>query len=127
MAKQGLVVLTSSHKCVRDELSKYDQDGFAIVTITPSYSLKNKWIYKLRDRYLSDPSEKNIAALKNAEECYDDNIREIASESAFSHIFINSMDYSLRSIVNALCSIYSNKSRAYSYKNFRDDREEDTF
>lgn len=113
MAKQGFIVLISSHKCVRDELSKYEQDGFNIVSITPSYELKDKWTAKLYKRYLDDPSEKNSAAYLNAKGCYEENVREIASEPNFSHIFINSMNYNLRSILKNLYDIYSNRTRAY--------------
>lgn len=102
IAKQGFVVLVSSHQCVRDELGKYDQDGFGIVTIAPAYSLKDQWIDKLRKRYLNDSSEKNLAALKNAEEHYDKNIYQISSDPHFRHIFINSMNYDLATILQGI-------------------------
>ena len=121
LAKQGFIVLISSHKCVRDELSKYNQEGFNIITITPAYNLKDEWIEKLYKRYLDDPSEKNSAAYLNAKSCYEENIRDIASEPNFSHIFINSMNYNLRSILKSLYDIYSNRSRAYYSRQQKDD------
>ena len=116
IAKQGFTVLISSHKCVREELTTYKQDGFAIVTITPTYALKDKWIDRLEKRYKKDPNDKNFAAWKNAEEHFIENVNEIASEPAFSHIFIDSMDYSLRSILNSLSTIFSSRTRYTRYR-----------
>ena len=121
IAKQGFIVLISSHQCVREELANYDKDGFAIVTITPSYSLKDAWIDKLKNRYKADPCERNLAAWKNAESNFTNDIANIASECTFSHIFINSMDYDLRLILSNLCSIYYNGS---GYRNRRLARKE---
>lgn len=124
MAKQGFIVLISSHKCVREELANYDQDGFTIVTIAPSYSLKDEWIDRLKDRYKANPCERNLAAWKNAERNFTNDIADIASECTFSHIFINSMDYSLRLILSNLQSIYSSRAsyrdRRLSYEKYED-------
>lgn len=106
MAKQGHIVLMSSHKCVRDELSKYNQEGFSIITITPAYALKDEWIEKLYKRYLDHPSEKNSAAYLNAKSCYEETIREMASNPYFSHVFINNMKYNLRYIILHVCDIF---------------------
>lgn len=115
MAKQGHIVLVSSHKCVRDELSTYDQINFSIATIAPSMRLKSKWISKLHSRYINDRSDKNYAAWKNAEECYDSNIQDIANSTCFSHIFINSMDYDLRKIIMDLYDILCCKTCRYAH------------
>ena len=110
MAKQGFTVLISSHKCVREELAQYDQDGFTIVTIAPSYSLKDEWIDRLKNRYKANPCERNLAAWKNAESNFINDISNIASECTFSHIFINSMDYNLKLILSNLRGIYSGRT-----------------
>lgn len=117
MAKQGFVVLISSHECVRNELSTYSQKGFSIITITPAYTLKEQWLKKLYERYQTDHSEKNFAAYLNTKERYEENIREIASEPNFSHIFINSMNYDLKAILENLHDIYNNRSREYYSRN----------
>ena len=106
MAKQGFVVFVSSHQCVRNELGKYDQDDFGIATIAPTYALKEQWIDKLHKRYFNDPSEKNLAAFKDAEANYDKNIYQISSNPQFTHIFINSMGYSLKTILKGLFLIF---------------------
>ena len=96
LAKQGYMVLVSSHKEVRDELAKYIPDSsFDIVTIAPAYHLEKEWIEKLRDRNKADTSPKNFVAYMNAIEHYYEHISDMASDSRFSHIFINSMDYRL--------------------------------
>lgn len=111
LARQGYTVLVSSHKQVREELAKYNQDDFFIVSIIPSYKLKEDWIRKLSERQLNDPSDKNLAALLNAQTNFEDNIRDIASDSNFSNIFINDMNYDLSSILKGLN--YMNSVRAY--------------
>ena len=109
LAKQGYTVLISSHECVRTELAKYDQDGFNVVIIMPHYSLQNKWISKLHDRYLNEPSDANYAAWKNAEEKFAQNICELASDPNFGHIFIMDMHYHLYSMLRNLKLIYSTR------------------
>ena len=114
LARQGFIVCISSHKCVREELAKCDQDGFVIVTIAPSLKLKEEWIARLKDRYLQDPSEKNVLALQNAENSYDEDIKDIASDPNFSHIYLESTNYHLRSIINKLYKMFNSiDSRFY--------------
>lgn len=116
LAKQGFIVCISSHKCVREELAKYDQDGVVIVTIAPSPKLKEEWIARLKDRYLEDPSEKNIDALRNAEDSYDEDIEDIASDPNFSHIYLESTNYHLRSIINKLYKIFNSIDSRFYYR-----------
>ena len=108
LAKQGYMVLVSAHKEVRDELAKYiPNSAFDIVTIAPAYNLEKEWIHKLRDRYEADSTTKNFAAYTNIIEHYHENITDMASDSRFSHIFINSMDYELGKILHNLRLAFS--------------------
>ncbi len=108
LARQGYMVLVSAHKEVRDELAKYIPNGnFDIVTIAPAYNLEKEWIRKLRDRYEADSTPKNFAAYTNAIEHYRENITDMASDTRFSHIFINSMDYKLGKILSNVGSIFN--------------------
>ena len=116
LAKQGFIVCISSHKCVREELAKYNQDGFVIVTIAPSPKLKEEWIARLKDRYLQDPSEKNALALQNAEGHYDETVKDIASDSNFSHIYLESTNYHLRSIINKLYKMFNSIDSRFYYR-----------
>lgn len=113
MAKQGLIVMLSSHDCVRNELAEYEQDGFNIVTITPSKSLKDAWIDRLYSRYVSDPSDKNSRAFKHAKGYYDKDIESIASDPHFSNILISDINYDLVHTIQELSSIFN--SRGYYY------------
>ena len=108
LAKQGYMVLVSSHKEVRDELAKYIPDSaFDVVTIAPAYHLEKEWIEKLRDRNKADTSPKNFVAYMNAIEHYHEQISDMASDTRFSHIFINSMDYRLGKILSDVGSIFN--------------------
>lgn len=107
LAQQGYTVFLSSHKDVKDTLVyAYDPKEITIVTIAPSYTLKSEWIDKLQNRYNNDPSDKNYAALKNAEEGFVDQVTELSFESECSSIVIYSMDYDLDNIVSSLQNIY---------------------
>jgi hypothetical protein len=116
LARQGFIVCISSHKCVRKELAKCDPDGFSVVTITPSPKLKKEWIARLKDRYSKDPSAKNLAALRNAEDSYDEDIKDIASDPNFSHIYLESTNYHLRSIINKLYKLFNSIDSRFYYR-----------
>lgn len=107
LAKQGYIVLVSSHNCVCNELCKHVNE-VTIVSITPARTLRNEWLDKLYQRYISDKTTQNYIAWKKAEKHYDDNITEIASNPLFSNIIIVSMDYSLIGIIRQLKMIFVN-------------------
>lgn len=91
LSSQGYVVFVSSHQPVRDYFKTSDERA---VIICPSKVLKDEWIQKLRMRYESNMTEKNLRALRNAEDRYEDNIDELIHDGIPS-IIIKEMDYSL--------------------------------
>jgi hypothetical protein len=103
LARQGYIVLISSHECVRAELQKYNpEDKYTVVVICPNYFLKDQWIHHLYDRYIHDPSNKNYAAWKDAEAHFIDSIQSMTQGVVFSIIFLNSMDYDLSGLIKSL-------------------------
>ena len=92
LSKQGFKVFLSSHEVVRCELEGCSED---VVVIYPDVSLKDKWIEKLRLRYESTLKNKDYKAWKNAEDRYEDNIKELMA-TPFEQIVITDMNYSLR-------------------------------
>jgi Cdc6-like AAA superfamily ATPase len=108
LAKQGYIVLVSSHKEVRDEFAKYiPNSAFDIVTIAPAYNLEKEWINKLRERYIADSTQKNFVAYMNVMQHYYKDISDMASDTRFSHIFIDSMDYILEKILSDVGPIFN--------------------
>lgn len=96
LSQQGHIVFTSSHKAVREELKKYpDYVRYAY----PSLSLKDEWIDKLKKRYEESGLEKDYKALKNAEACYEENIKDLMNDGCKDPIEINSMNYDLGEMV----------------------------
>lgn len=95
LSKQGYVVFTSSHKEVREMFKGYDEYCIAIV---PTLELKNEWCIKLKRRYEESGLEKDKLALLNANERYEDNIKEIMDD-VHDTFLIDSMDYDLKQIV----------------------------
>jgi len=96
LSKQGYVVFTSSHKEVREMLKGCDEYCIAIV---PTLGLKNEWCTKLKRRYEESGLEKDKLALLNANERYEDNIKEIMDDVPDTFL-IDSMDYDLKQIVD---------------------------
>lgn len=105
LAKQGNVVFISSHKEVRNELAIFTY-VCPMVTITPALYLESEWISRLRERYESNPSEKNLAAYENAKACYEGNIIDIRSNSLFDHIELRDINYLLEDVIDGLMKIY---------------------
>lgn len=98
LSKQGYTVFVSSHEAVRKELEKSNEIVF---TVFPSVKLKDQWIERLRKRYEQIPSEKNFKALANAEDRYEENIKELMYGNLKYHE-ISNINYDLRDVVNIL-------------------------
>ncbi len=83
LSDQGYDVFISSHAEVRQALvacmhTRYK--GVPYCAIVPSLYLKDDWIKRLEDRYNKYPSQKNYAALMNAKENFEDNIKLISDD-----------------------------------------------
>ena len=92
--EQGYDVFLSTHKLLRNRLNELNID---FTVITPSIDLKEQWIERLAKRYKYNPSIKNMKALKNAEECYEENVNDLCSESKV--IMITNTKYDLKDFV----------------------------
>lgn len=102
LSKQGYKVFTASHQPVRDYFGEHNETNEKICTCHPSVALKDEWINKLYERYFIERTDKNLRALRNAQERYADNIQEIMDDAVkygFIDIEIPSMDYSLFNLV----------------------------
>ena len=97
LARQGYTVCASSHEVVRKELERKPANTQVIVY--PALTLKDDWIRSLKYRYEQTKSEKDFKALKNAEQCYEQNITDLANQTGFEHIEITSMDYNLQNML----------------------------
>lgn len=97
LARQGYIVCVSSHEVVRKELERNPAERQVIVY--PALDLKDAWIRSLKHRYEQTESDKDFKALKNAEQCYERNITDLANQAGFEHIEITSMSYSLANML----------------------------
>lgn len=95
LSNQGYKVFMSSHKIVREELNNR---GIEFTVICPSLSLKEQWIKRLQERFDRTRSTKDFKALKNAEEMYEENIKDLTNEK--NTIIIITIDYNLLDKVN---------------------------
>ena len=98
LAQQGYQVFVSSHKVIRDYLADF-ADDIPLYLCFPSYSLKDSWIKKLEERYNHSRLEKDYRAWKNAEDRYDENIKELHETKGFIPIVIHDMNYSLEELI----------------------------
>lgn len=101
LSRQGHTVFMASHKCIRDYLSKCSDE--VVIIIAPSLELKDQWLKKLRNRYKETGLEKDRLALLNAEDCFDENIKEIQSyANVFPFFEITKMNYQLSCLFDNL-------------------------
>lgn len=98
LSQQGFDVFVSSHEVVRKELEKSEEQVYVLF---PSLDLKDKWIGKLRYRYEHTGLEKDFKALANAEDRYDENIKELMSCN-LNRCEIKNIGYDLRTIIQNL-------------------------
>ena len=102
LSRQGHVVFTASHKCIRDYL-KYHRGSEVVLIVAPSVDLKDQWLEKLRKRYKETGLLKDSLALLNAENCFDENIKEMQNyASVFPFYEITDMGYKLRYLFDNL-------------------------
>lgn len=98
LSQQGYVVFTSSHEVVRKQFLNSSEKVYAIV---PSSQLKEKWLDKLRTLYQNTGLSKDFKALANAEDRYEENIKEIIN-SGLKYWVIDQIDYNLEEIIEKL-------------------------
>lgn len=79
LASQGYVVFTSSHKEVREYLTKtiHVPSNVQIICCVPDIHLKDQWINRLWDRWRSSQLDKDFKAYANAEDRFEANVSEI--------------------------------------------------
>lgn len=94
LSNQGYNVFMSSHKVIREELTNR---GIEFTVICPSLKLKEQWINRLQERFNKTRSTKDFKALKNAEEMYEENIKDLTSEK--NTIIITTIDYDLNDLI----------------------------
>lgn len=104
LSRQGYVVFVSSHMPVRDYFKTSDERA---VIICPSKELKDEWIRRLQDRYHSNMTEKNLRALRNEVERFDENIDELINDG-IPFILLHDMHYSLETVIRS--TIIKNKN-----------------
>jgi ABC-type oligopeptide transport system ATPase subunit len=95
LSKQGYIVFTSSHEVVRKQLENTNE---VVALVYPATELKDAWIDKLEKRYEESGLEKDYKALMNAEDRYEENIKElIGSYCGYRthHMVLTKMDYDL--------------------------------
>ena len=95
LSQQGYVVFTSSHQVVRDELKNSSE---VVMCCAPALELKSYWAVKLKKRYEESLLEKDFKAWKNAEDRYEENIKEMV-DSGFPMIWINEIPYNLETLM----------------------------
>ena len=102
LSRQGHVVFTASHKCIRDYLKEH-RGNEVVLIVAPSVDLKDQWLKKLRKRFKETGLLKDRLALLNAEDCFDENIKEMQNyASVFPFYEITDMGYQLRYLFDNL-------------------------
>jgi hypothetical protein len=94
--RQGYTVFTSSHEVVREYFKKIasPDDRYCIFVCYPESYLRDSWIHKLKDRYEHTQLDKDFKAWKNAEDRFEENIKEL-EHSGFMRVPLEGMMYDL--------------------------------
>lgn len=90
LSDQDNIVFMSSHKIVREYLNERNID---FTVICPSLELKWRWLEKLRRRYVETGLNKDYRAWQNAEDGYDEQIKDLMQEH--NVVSLNDMEYNL--------------------------------
>lgn len=117
LAKQGYRVFTASHEVVRARFAELayaeeDEKGYVeneILVVHPTNEIKDEWIERLQNRYDTDPSHKNEAALGNAKDRYLENQKELSDDCAlygFSDVLIDNTNYKLHDVIEGYFAEY---------------------
>lgn len=96
LAKQGFVVLLSTHADVIERLKGIEK--IPVVIFCPKLDMKKDWSNRLRERYENEPSEKNARAWKGAIDHWNEKIEAILN-SGFPVVQPDSINYDLASYI----------------------------
>ena len=103
LSQDGYIVLVSSHKEVRARLLDVGEDFYCI---TPVPELKDEWIEKLRVRWETSGSEKDLRAYEHVRDNYDKDVHEIISMKYDCPVcHLDGMDYDLEQIIEEATEI----------------------
>ena len=118
LSKNGNIVFVSSHKAVRDCITKMHTDEH-VACIFPSERIREQWIKKLEDRYMNSGPDKDYGAFNKdyrafirARDHYDDDIRELYFDDGIPYKWvITNINYNLEEEIYKLidCIRYSSK------------------
>lgn len=106
LSSQGYTVFVSSHREVREFLSKHNEEPVA--AIYPSMKIKNEWIKRLNDRYHNTTSEKDLRALRQAQSSFDSDVNRFEYECSYNVEYykdfytIEDINYDLYDVVKTL-------------------------
>ena len=95
LSRQGYTVFMSSHKAVREYLKASTE---RVYCCAPTIGLKDAWIEKLKQRYELTGQEKDKKAYLNAKQCYEENIKDIAT-CGLEVLWLPKLSYSLRETI----------------------------
>ena len=111
LSKNGSIVFISSHKAVREYISKMRTNEL-VTCVFPSKRVREQWIKKLEDRYTNSGLYKDYRAFIRARDHYDDDIRDLYSDDGIHYKWvITDINYDLEEEIEKLFDyiIYSSR------------------
>ena len=99
LSKQGYIVFVSCHDSVRNYLKENSKEPLYL--IFPSVSLKDEWVKRLENRFLTTGEQKDYRAWKTIQENYKYTIT-ILKNCGIRFYEIQNLDYRLQDIVDYL-------------------------
>ena len=96
LSEQGNVVMISSHPEVIKQVIIYSKKACMIY---PSLTIKNKWIERIGNRLLDDPSIKNLRAYDRVKNYFEEDINAFKQYN-IPKCEINSINYNLKDMID---------------------------
>ena len=96
LSEQGKVVMVSSHPNVIEKIIIYSKKACMIY---PSLRIKSKWIERMGERLLDDPSPKNLRAYDRVKNYFEEDINALKNYN-LPKGEINSINYNLKEMID---------------------------
>lgn len=101
LSNQGFLVFCACHFVIRDYIAKKVPDNNYII-IHPNINLREEWLHRLYQRYLTTITSKDKNAFDYAEKNYVKSIRELYEQNQFDTVTLDSINYDLRKEIDSI-------------------------
>ena len=108
LVMQGINVMCSTHRLVRNELEKRN---LIYINVMPNLNIKEYWLCKLHQRLKNSGLEKDSLAYGRAMQCYDKDIKDLMNHDRYCMIGVE-REYNLKEV---LCNYIRYNQKTWTF------------